>query len=183
MVRYIILICLLILSVISDIKYSKIKNIYVIPAAISGLFINTFEHGFEGLKLSLFGVLVPILLLGLLFNLKLIGAGDLKLFSAIGALLGCEFILYGMAYSFVFAGIVALLSLLRNKNETYCVNSDLLKFLKSIFFHFYIDIKMCCLNSSTYIKSNNKRHIIRLSPSIAIGTCLQVLLSFFEAVK
>jgi prepilin peptidase CpaA len=178
MVNYIILICLLILSVVGDIKYSKIRNLYVIPAAISGLFINAFEHGIQGLKSSLFGVLVPILLLGILFYLELIGAGDIKLFSAIGALWGCEFILYGMAYSFIFAGIFSLLSLIRNK-KSQAEYSTLIKFIKRTFCHFYKNIKMCCLTSSIYIQMSSKKHIIRLSPYIAIGTCLQVILSIF----
>lgn len=178
MVNYIILICLLIFSIISDIKYSKILNICVIPAAISGLFINAFEYGAQGLKASLFGALVPILLLGILFCLELIGAGDIKLFSAIGSLLGFEFILYGMAYSFIFAGILSSLILVRNK-KVQAGNTALIRVIVSTFYHFYLNIKMCCLTSSICYPSIGKKHFIRFSPYIAMGTCLQVILSFF----
>lgn len=177
MVKYIILIYLLIFSIISDIKYSKILNLYLIPGTISGLFINAFEHGVQGLKSSLLGVLVPILLLGILFYLELIGAGDIKLFSTIGALLGCKFILYGMAYSFVFAGIISSLRLMRNK-KVQAGSTALIRSIKSTFYHFYLNIKMCCLTSSLYFHSSGKKHFIRLSPYIAMGTCLQVILSF-----
>lgn len=177
MVNYIILICLLIFSVISDIKYSKIPNIYIIAAVICGLFINTFDNGFEGLKSSLCGVVVPILLLGVLFYLELIGAGDIKLFCAIGALLGCKFILYGMAYSFIFAGILSSLSLIRN-SKIQVGNTALIKSIVGIFYSLYLDIKMCCLVSSMHFYKGDKKHFIRLSPYIAMGTCLQVILFF-----
>lgn len=175
MVNYIVLVCLIILAVVSDIKDSKIRNIYVIPSLLLGVIINTYLHGFQGLKSSLLGIAVPILLLFVLFCLKLIGAGDIKLFSAIGALMGHKFLLYAMAYSFIFAGILSVFHLLLNKNINCASNLKLTKLVKSSFYDFYIDIKMCCLISPKCFLQNGTKHTIRLSPAIAMGTCLQML--------
>ncbi len=164
MISYIVLLCLLLLSVIGDLKESKIRNKYVLPAALSGIAINFYYFGLEGLKLSLIGIALPILLLGILFYARLIGAGDIKLYSAIGALLGLEFVLYAMAYSFIFAGIFAFIGLASKAK------------LKSTFTAFYQDMKMCFLTSDIMYFQNSKKQIIRLSPAIAMGGCLQLLL-------
>ncbi len=179
MVIYIVLVCLLTLSVVSDIKDSKIRNLYVLPAVSLGLIINAYMYGFEGLKSSLFGMVVPIVFLFGLFYFKLIGAGDIKLFSAIGALMGHKFILYTMAYSFIFAGVLSVFSLLQNKNMNCASNLKLTKLVKSTFYDFYIDIIMCCLISPKCFLENGTKHTIRLSPAIAMGTCLQLFLSFY----
>ena len=168
MITYLVMFCLLMLSVISDLIGSKIRNIYVYPALFLGLTINTFFYSFAGLKNSLVGMVVPILFLGIFFYARFIGAGDIKLFSAIGALLGTEFILYTMAYSFIFAGIFALVGLARRSE------------IKSTFFAFYVDMKMCFITSDIlYFKNRSTKHVIRLSPAIAIGACFQMILYLF----
>lgn len=175
--NYIVLICLLILSVISDYKVLKIPNIYVFPATLFGLIINAYMFGLQGLKSSLFGIAVPIVLLGALFYARQIGAGDIKLFSAIGSLFGGEFILYAMAYSIIFAGILSLFCLIRNGKKARGSISTLFKSIKSMLYDFFIDIKMCCLTSTKSFNNGSTKRIIRLSPAIAMGTCLQVLIS------
>lgn len=180
MVNYIVLICLITLSVVSDIKDSKIRNIYVLPSVLLGVIINTYIYEFQGLKSSFFGIAVPIVLLFIMFYLKLIGAGDIKLFSAIGALMGYKFILYAMAYSFIFAGILSLICLLQNKNMNCASNLKLIKLAKSTFYNFYIDIKLFCLRSPKYFLQNGTKHSIRLSPAIALGTCLQLFINLFQ---
>jgi len=168
MIIYIVLLCLLFLSIISDLKVSKIRNIYILFTALAGLVLNTFLYGFAGLKLSVMGMAVPILLLGIFFYARLIGAGDIKLFSAIGALLGGEFVLYAMAYTFIFAGIFAFVSL--------AIRAE----IKSTFIAFYLDIKMCFFTSNIlYFQNRDTKHIIRLSPTIAVGACLQLLFCLF----
>ena len=168
MITYIVLLCLLLLSIINDLKASKIRNIHVLPAVLLGLTINACFYGFVGLKFSVIGMAAPILLLGIFFYARLLGAGDIKLFSAIGALLGWEFVLYAMAYSFIFAGIFAFVSL--------AIRAE----IKSTFIAFYQDMKMCFLTSDIlYFQNRGSKHIIRLSPAIAMGACLQILRCLF----
>ena len=165
MIAYIVLFCLLLLSVISDLIVSKIRNVFVLTAVILGMAINTYQYGLTGLKTSIIGIVLPILLLGVLFYARLIGAGDIKLFSAIGAILGWKYLLYVMAYSFIVAGVFAFISLVRREE------------VKSTFFDFYLDMKMCFLTYDIlYFHNNSTKHIIRLSPAIALGTCVQMLL-------
>lgn len=177
MLRYIILLLLLIFSIISDIKYSRIHNIYVIPTAVIGLSINTFENGYQGFKSSLIGMLVPILLLWLLFYARLIGAGDVKLFSAIGALFGYKFIINCMAYSFVIAGVFSIIYLLKSKKSSQLESLSILKIIRRLFYDFYIRLKNPYLifNENILIRSRGSKNIIKLSPYVATGVCLQIL--------
>jgi len=165
MIIYVVVFSLLLLCIISDLKSYKIRNIYVLPAALLGLLSNAFLNGFTGLKFSLMGLALPIFVLGIFFYGRMIGAGDIKLFGAIGALLGGRFILYSMAYSFIFAGILAFIGLARRSE------------IKSTFSTFYQDMKICVLTYDlSYLQYSDTKHIIRLSPAIAMGVLLQMVL-------
>jgi len=72
--------------------------------------------GVRGLLDSLLGIIVPFLLLIVLYALRMLGAGDVKLFSAIGAVLGVRAALWIMAYSFLAGGVIALIILIINRN-------------------------------------------------------------------
>jgi prepilin peptidase CpaA len=75
--------------------------------------------GAQGFLDSLIGCVLPILVLLLLYALKMLGAGDIKLFSAIGAIMGVKFVLYSLVFSFLAGGIIAIIVMLvrRNFNE------------------------------------------------------------------
>jgi prepilin peptidase CpaA len=163
-----VLFALLLLCVISDLKTAKIRNMYVLPVSLIGMIINSYRYGFSGLKFSVVGMTLPILVLGLFFGANLIGAGDIKLFGAIGALLGGSFVLYSMAYSFIFAGMIAFISL--------AISGQ----IKSTFSVFYHDLKTCFLTSDImYLQYCGTKNIIKLSPAIAMGVSLQMLLCSF----
>lgn len=166
MVRYFILFLVLLLCVISDLRVSKIRNVYAAAAIVAGTMISTILNGTEGLTESAVGIMLPVLLLGFFFYAKLVGAGDIKLFCGIGALFGGEFVLFAMAYSFFLCGIFAFLTLLI-KGE-----------IVGIFNSFSQEIKECIFTQSISVFENKKaRTIIRMSPAIAAGCTVQVLMN------
>ncbi len=168
---FIILLLLLSFTVISDIKTSKIRNLHVLTAALSGTIINTYSYGMEGLTESIAGLAIPVILLGIFFYMGLLGAGDIKLYSAVGALLGWEAGLFITGYSMLIAGVVAFIKLLGT--------GELSKSFRSL----GNDVRLliysggCCQGMSVN-KSN--RHIIRLSPAIAFGTAIHLVLTFMS---
>ena len=91
------------IAMFTDVSDNKIRNSVTIPAALAGLFFNTVESGAGGILLSLKGWLVPILLLFVLYSINVMGAGDIKLFAAIGAIMGLPFVIYSFLFS-VYAG-------------------------------------------------------------------------------
>lgn len=164
MLKCILLICLLLITVYTDLKSSKIKNVYVFSAAFLGIFINIFYNGFFGLELSVKGIVFPILSLGIFFYARLIGAGDVKLFCSIGALFGLNFVFFTMAYAFIIAGVFAIIFLVMKTH------------IKSIALVFYKNIKICLLtNSLNPLQYKSTKYTIRLAPAIAMGAILHLI--------
>lgn len=71
--------------------------------------------GYTGLLFSLWGLLLPFLCLLALYLLRMMGAGDIKLLSAVGSIMGAKFAGTVMLYSFAAGGIgAAVIILIRN---------------------------------------------------------------------
>lgn len=136
------LVVLIVLSLISDIKKYKIKNRIVLPSIAAGIATNFLIHGTSGLKDSFAGTVIPVLVLFIFYALRMLGAGDIKLFSAIGAIMGMEFVLYSMAYSFLAGGVIALFILAINRNW------------KQRLIYFFNYFKACFLSNSLLKYSN-----------------------------
>lgn len=69
------------------------------------------QYGANGLLHSLIGMLIPFVILFGFFWLRVIGAGDVKLFLAIGAYVGGD-IRWVLLYACICAGITAIVRLL-----------------------------------------------------------------------
>jgi len=143
-VKYIELAVLTVLALLSDIKTYRIKNVIVLPFILIGLATNCLQEGFGGAVHYLFAALLPLLLLIILYMARMLGAGDIKLFSAVGAIMGVRFVLYCMAYSFLSGGIIALALILLRKNWKERIN-HLTKYIQLCFTTFslqpYTDFK------------------------------------------
>lgn len=107
---------LLCIAVLCDLKTHKIKNRITFPFMLMGAMTNLYTSGIRGLTASLLGWGIPILLLYVLYRLKMLGAGDIKLFAAMGSIAGHGFILYSMAYSFLCAGAIGMVLILLRRN-------------------------------------------------------------------
>lgn len=109
------LLILVFLAVYQDIKTYKIKNYIIIIGITTGLIINIKDVGFLGIYPSLLGIILPVVLLLPLFLIKVLGAGDIKLFSVIGLYVGKDVVLKIIALSFFIGAIISIFYLIRNK--------------------------------------------------------------------
>lgn len=107
---------LLVAALISDIKSRKIKNKITLTFITVGLLTNSIIFGFKGLRNSLLGIFIPVILLMALYALRMLGAGDIKLLSALGAVFGVGAILKITAYSFIAGGIISLVLVVKRRN-------------------------------------------------------------------
>lgn len=103
-----ILIIVLAVSLYTDLKQRKILNSVTVPAAAAGLLYNCVAGGFAGAKFSLCGLLAGLALLFIPFLMGGIGAGDVKLLAAIGAIKGAPFVISAGVCSAATGGILAL---------------------------------------------------------------------------
>lgn len=94
-----------------DVTYFRIPNWLVLGSLAAGLLTHGVMDGGAGLAASLLGIVTGFIPMLLLFLCKGIGAGDVKLFAALGSLLGVSSIVQLMVLSFIFGGVISLLLL------------------------------------------------------------------------
>ncbi|NEW06494.1 prepilin peptidase [Paenibacillus sp. SYP-B3998] len=114
-VIYVILFIFITIAFVIDVRKSILPNMLTLGGVLAGYSYHFFIHGWNGLKFAFLGSITGFIVLLLLYALGALGAGDVKLFAAIGALMGVSFIIQCMVYSILFAGIIGLFLLLVRK--------------------------------------------------------------------
>ena len=109
---FIILGVLLLVCLYTDLKRSIIPNVLSLGGLVFGMAYYAVMERWSGLLFSFGGAMVGFLVMLALYVFGALGAGDVKLFAAIGALMGIEFVLYTAMYSIVFAGFFGFFYLL-----------------------------------------------------------------------
>ncbi|WP_159883534.1 A24 family peptidase [Paenibacillus puerhi] len=100
---------LLTVAFVTDVRKRVIPNWLTASGAAAGLAGHAWASGWDGLAGSTVGLVAGFVPMLLLYALRGVGAGDVKLFAAIGAVTGAAFTLYAMAVSLCFAGFIACL--------------------------------------------------------------------------
>jgi prepilin peptidase CpaA len=96
-----------------DVRYRRIPNAFVLATLIAGLAMNTIFQGVPGVLASLGGCLIGFFLMFLLHIFGAMGAGDVKLFAAVGAVMGASLVLPTFVVVVVTGGLLALVATLR----------------------------------------------------------------------
>lgn len=99
----------------TDARSSIIPNKLTLTAAAAGIIGNTVIGGWNGFVYSASGLIAGFVIFLLLYALGALGAGDVKLFAALGAITGVAFVLSSMMYSILYAGMIGLLLLVLKK--------------------------------------------------------------------
>lgn len=97
-----------------DVRYRRIPNLSVLATLISGLTVNFIFSGVSGVMLSLSGGLLAFSLLVLFHVCGLMGAGDVKLFAAVGSLVGVKLVVPTLFVVCLLGGVLAVYSMLRS---------------------------------------------------------------------
>jgi prepilin peptidase CpaA len=123
MIINIVLITALLISLITDIKNRKILNVVTLPAILIGFIYYTTVQGLEGLLFSGKGFLLGLSLLLIPYLLGGIGAGDVKLMAAIGALMGTSFVLYSFVYIALIGGLISIVLIMKKNGIKTAIKS------------------------------------------------------------
>ena len=93
----------------TDVRRFKVPNALTFPALLFGLVVSTCLGGFAGLGTSLLGAAAGFGVLVVFYALGGVGAGDVKLFAALGSWLGPALTLEVFLAAAVAAGLYALI--------------------------------------------------------------------------
>jgi len=108
-----LLVALAVVITYTDVRYRRIPNKFVLAALIGGLVLNTVFGGLNGLLTSLAGCAVAFVLMLALHIFGAMGAGDVKLFAAIGSIIGLRMVLPTFAVILITGLVLAVYSMIR----------------------------------------------------------------------
>lgn len=112
-IKEVFLLLYLFTAVLEDFHSYKIPNWWLLFGFSIGLLSLLEER--ENLYYYITGCFLPFFLFILLYAIRVLGAGDIKLFMVTGLFLGRREILHVIAWAFLFGGIYALIELVRKK--------------------------------------------------------------------
>ena len=108
------LIPLAVLIIYHDVRYRRIPNPFVLATLITGLIFNFAVAGWEGVLTSLGGCVLAFILMFMLHVFGAMGAGDVKLFAAIGSVIGAHLVLPTFVVVVLTGGLLGLVVVLRS---------------------------------------------------------------------
>jgi len=108
----VLLVALVVLAAVYDIRFRRIPNWLCGAGIVLGLVLNGFLFEWPGLKQAALGLGMATLIYLPLHILRAMGAGDVKLMMAVGALMGWKSWLVIFVITGILGGVVAVLLLL-----------------------------------------------------------------------
>lgn len=115
LLQYFILGVVITPCVIHDLRGYQIPNMWILFGWIAGALYQISQRGFMGILFWLLSLLLPILILLPLYLLRVLGAGDIKLFSVVIGILGWKSVPGVLAASFLCAAAMSLLHMARKR--------------------------------------------------------------------
>ena len=94
-----------------DMRYRRIPNAFVLTTVISGVAINAIFAGWPGVITSVKGCGLAFVLMFMLHIFGAMGAGDVKLFAAIGSVVGASLVLPTFLVVILTGGVLAVFSI------------------------------------------------------------------------
>jgi prepilin peptidase CpaA len=108
------LVPLAVVVIYHDVRYRRIPNAFVVATLITGLTLNFAWGGWSGGLNSIGGCVLAFILMFILHVFGAMGAGDVKLFAAVGSVIGAQLVLPTFVVVVLTGGLLALVSTLRS---------------------------------------------------------------------
>lgn len=107
---------IILLGVFQDIRSFKIRNYTIIIGLTTGILFSVKEVGLKEIYIFLIAMIIPVIILFPLFLFKVLGAGDIKLFSVVGCYLGISTVIQVIIISFFTGAILSTFYIIRTKS-------------------------------------------------------------------
>ena len=109
---YLVLLVPLGWAVYTDLTQTRIRNWLIVVGLLAGFFYRIMIEGSLGVLFFFSNISIPVILLNLLFQMRALGAGDIKLFSMLGAFLSTEQLLKLMVMAFVIGAVFGIFKII-----------------------------------------------------------------------
>src|SRR5437667_1468535 len=133
----IVVIALVLIAAWSDIRTRRIPNSITVSGAIGGLVLNSFYGGIHGTVQSLAGAALGVTIFLALYSTGGMGAGDVKLFGAVGAFAGPQALILVFVFTGLLGGIAGVaLALWRGRlRQTFSRSGEILMGVSRLRWH------------------------------------------------
>lgn len=105
----VIMLLVISIALYTDLRKRIIPNWLTFGGAGIGILIHIYETGWTGMGVAASGFFLGIAFLIIPFMMGGIGAGDVKLMGAIGALMGIHFVFYTMLWTAIAGGVISVI--------------------------------------------------------------------------
>lgn len=150
------------LAIFFDLRERRIPNWLILLGLVGGVSLNVFSYGTHGAYQSVLGFLLAIALFIVPFALGWMGAGDVKLFAAIGAVLGLRLLPRVVFYAVVAAGAMALISVALGRTNS------------GSFRNLWSDCKLFFLTLGGSLPASTKERVAKGAHAIPWGVAIGV---------
>ena len=96
------------MAVWMDLREEAVDNSWVLFSIMAGFLLQLLEKGPKGMIIFLTGAAVPLILLGILFIFRMLGAGDVKILCALGGIMGPRTVTECIVYSLLAGAGISL---------------------------------------------------------------------------
>ena len=111
-IKYLILLGFLLYAVYTDMTQTRISNRLIVLGLLTGFLFCIVGEESAGVFIFLINIFIPVVLLYLLFQMRALGAGDIKLFSMLGAFISTKELLKVMVLAFVVGSMLGIFKIL-----------------------------------------------------------------------
>jgi prepilin peptidase CpaA len=111
--KLILLAPLAIFVIYYDVRYRRIPNVLVLATLLAGISVNTGFSGLHGMLSSFEGFALAFFPMLLMHIFGAMGAGDVKLFGAVGAVLGVSLVPLAFVVVVMLGAVLAVYTMLR----------------------------------------------------------------------
>ena len=139
------LLTVLVFAVAADFREMRISNRLIASGLMMGLALRILGEGGAGIVHFLVNISIPVILLFLLFQLRVIGAGDIKLFSVAGGFLSMRQLLYVILAAFVTAAVIGKLLYQKRMAGIFGNQRTLIHFSAMILIGYFIVVWGCAI--------------------------------------
>ena len=155
----------------TDLTRQKIPNILTFPTLLAGLGYHGLVHGMPGVYFSLAGAGTGLGLLIVFYMANAMGAGDVKLMAAAGAILGAKGIFLTFLITAIYGGIYSMVMILARR--------DIFKGFFNEFFNTLLTFALLRKYYPVKVSENKKRPKLCYGIAIALGTFTYMGLKIF----